>query len=150
MKCWKYEVNLPFDECLKPCQGLYVDVKKDAVNIEQETQYEQMMTEYANYTWFQEDNTAPLEGELPKMIIKVNLHRALVSELQHKPSLKFIRIFIESPTFDKITMDNRVKFVDMLSSVGGTMGLLTGFSVISGVEIIYFACKFLAYFLEKQ
>ena len=47
-------------------------------------------------------------------------------------------------------MDNRVKFVDMLSSVGGTMGLLTGFSVISGVEIIYFACKFLAYFLEKQ
>ena len=69
MKCWKYEVNLPFDECLKPCQGLYVDVKKDAVKIEQETQYEQMMTEYANYTWFQEDNTAPLEGELPKMII---------------------------------------------------------------------------------
>ena len=69
---------------------------------------------------------------------------------QHTPSLKFIRIFIESPTFDKITMDNRVKFVDMLSSVGGTMGLLTGFSVISGVEIIYFACKFLAYFLEKQ
>lgn len=76
--------------------------------------------------------------------------QSIVELQQHTPSLKFIRIFIESPTFDKITMDNRVKFVDMLSSVGGTMGLLTGFSVISGVEIIYFACKFLAYFLEKQ
>ena len=69
MKCWKYEVKLPIDECLKPCQGLYVDVKKDAVHIEQETQYEQMMSEYANYTWFQEDNTVPLEGELLKLII---------------------------------------------------------------------------------
>ena len=33
------------------------------------------------------------------------------------------------------------KFVDMLSAIGGTMGLLTGFSIISGVEILYFAAK---------
>jgi len=29
----------------------------------------------------------------------------------------------------------------MLSAIGGTMGLLTGFSIISGVEILYFAGK---------
>ena len=29
----------------------------------------------------------------------------------------------------------------MLSAIGGTMGLLTGFSIISGVEIMYFALK---------
>ena len=29
----------------------------------------------------------------------------------------------------------------MLSAVGGTMGLLTGFSIISGVELVYFAVK---------
>ena len=44
----------------------------------------------------------------------------------------------DTPTFDKITKDRAAKFVDMFSAIGGTMGLLTGFSVISGVEIIYF------------
>ena len=29
--------------------------------------------------------------------------------------------------------------MDKLSAVGGTMGLLTGFSIISGVELLYFA-----------
>ena len=28
--------------------------------------------------------------------------------------------------------------------IGGTMGLLTGFSILSGVEIIYFLIRFLA------
>ena len=44
-------------------------------------------------------------------------------------------------TFDKITKDRAAKFVDMLSAIGGTMGLLTGFSIISGVEIVYFGIK---------
>ena len=30
-----------------------------------------------------------------------------------------------------------------LSLVGGTMGLLTGFSILSGVEIVYFIIRFL-------
>ena len=34
-----------------------------------------------------------------------------------------------------------MKGVDMLSAIGGTMGLLTGFSIISAVEILYFAGK---------
>ena len=64
--------------------------------------------------------------------------------------LKFIRIYFDTPTFDKITMDTAAKFSDMLSAIGGTMGLLTGFSIISAVEIIYFALKFLSGFLTKK
>ena len=41
-----------------------------------------------------------------------------------------------------IKKDRAAKFVDMMSAIGGTMGLLTGFSIISAVEIIYFATKF--------
>ena len=52
-----------------------------------------------------------------------------------------MRIFFDTPTIDKITKDRAAKFVDMLSAIGGTMGLLTGFSIISAVEIIYFAAK---------
>ena len=54
-----------------------------------------------------------------------------------------MRIYFDTPTFDKIEKDRAAKFVDMLSAIGGTMGLLTGFSIISGVEIIYFAAKIL-------
>ena len=54
-----------------------------------------------------------------------------------------MRIYFDTPVFDKVTKDRAAKFVDMLSAVGGTMGLLTGFSIISGVEILYFAWKFI-------
>ena len=52
-----------------------------------------------------------------------------------------MRIYFDTPTFDRIEKDRAAKFVDMLSAIGGTMGLLTGFSIIGGVEIIYFATK---------
>ena len=59
----------------------------------------------------------------------------------HRSDLKFIRIKFSAPVFDKVTKDRAAKFVDQLSAIGGTMGLLTGFSLISGVEILYFAIK---------
>ena len=58
-----------------------------------------------------------------------------------KNKLRFVRIYFDTPTFDRITKDRAAKFVEMLSAIGGTMGLLTGFSIISGVEILYFAVQ---------
>ena len=61
--------------------------------------------------------------------------------------LRFVKIKFDAPVFDKVTKDRAAKFVDQLSAIGGTMGLLTGFSIISGVEIVYFAAKIaLGYF----
>ena len=50
-------------------------------------------------------------------------------------NLYWIRIYFATPTFDRITKDEKANFGDKLSAIGGTMGLLTGFSIISGVEI---------------
>ena len=55
-----------------------------------------------------------------------------------------------STTFDRITKDRAAKFVDMLSAIGGTMGLLTGFSIISGVEIVYFGVKIILKLLKER
>ena len=55
--------------------------------------------------------------------------------------LRFVRIYFYATTFDRITKDRAAKFVDILSAIGGTMGLLTGFSIISGIEILYFVVK---------
>ena len=67
-----------------------------------------------------------------------------------RPELRFIKIRFDTPVFDKITKDRAAKFVDMLSAIGGTMGLLTGFSLISGVEIIYFAFKILVKCIKRM
>ena len=65
----------------------------------------------------------------------------MVSDPFVETSLKYVRIYFDTPTFDRITKDKAAKFVDMLSAIGGTMGLLTGFSIISGVEVLYFGMK---------
>ena len=62
-------------------------------------------------------------------------------DLELSLNLRFVRIYFDATTFDQIEKDRADKFVDMLSAIGGTMGLLTGFSIISGVEIVYFAVK---------
>ena len=61
-----------------------------------------------------------------------------------------MRIFFNTPTFNRITKDRAAKFVDMLSAIGGTMGLLTGFSIISAVEIIYFATKIIINLMKNK
>ena len=55
--------------------------------------------------------------------------------------LKIIRISFNTPMFDRITMDRAAKMVDILSAIGGTMGLFTGFSIISGVELLFYLTK---------
>ena len=63
--------------------------------------------------------------------------------------LRYVKIYFETPKFEMITKDRSAKFSNMLSAIGGTMGLLTGFSIISGVEIIYFAIKIIWNFYKK-
>ena len=60
-----------------------------------------------------------------------------------------MKIEFDTSTFDKVTKDQAAKFVDILSAIGGTMGLLTGFSIISGVEILYFTAKISINYLRK-
>ena len=60
-----------------------------------------------------------------------------------------MRIEFDTSSFDKVTKDQAAKSVDIISAIGGTMGLLTGFSIISGVEIIYFAAKIIINYLRK-
>ena len=71
-------------------------------------------------------------------------------DFQWKNNLRLVRIFFQTPTFDRITKDRAAKFVDMLSAIGGTMGLLTGFSLISAVEIIYFATKIIINLMKNE
>ena len=54
---------------------------------------------------------------------------------------KYVRIYFGASTFDIITKDRAAKFVDMISAIGGTLGLFTGFSIMSAFELVYFGIK---------
>ena len=56
-------------------------------------------------------------------------------------TLRLVRIFFDTASFDEIERDTEIKLTNQISLVGGTMGLFTGFSIISGIELIYFAAK---------
>ena len=59
------------------------------------------------------------------------------------PTLQVIQIYFGSATYDEISKDVKVTMEAALGLIGGTMGLLTGFSILSGVEIFYYAVRFL-------
>ena len=56
--------------------------------------------------------------------------------------MSLIQIYFDTETFDVIERDKKITLTAQLGLIGGTMGLLTGFSILSAVEIIYFLGKF--------
>ena len=100
-------------------------------------------------------NGSTFHRELKVIIVVYNrefiefILKIIEYEWQEK-KLRYLRINFDTPTLDRITMDRSAKFVDMLSAIGGTMGLLTGFSIISGVEIIYFVGKIILTFTKNR
>ena len=59
------------------------------------------------------------------------------------PTPQVIQMYFGSATYDEISKDVKVTMEAALGLIGGTMGLLTGFSILSGVEIFYYAVRFL-------
>ena len=92
-------------------------------------------------------------------------------EIEYAP-LQVVMIYIDTATFDEIKKDvkvtkdfferkqsvfliwydydfhTKVTMEAALGLVGGTMGLLTGFSILSGVEIVYYVIKFFMHHLR--
>ena len=60
-----------------------------------------------------------------------------------------MRIYFGAWTFNRVTKDKAVKFIDEISLIGGTMGLFTGFAIMSAVEILYFGVKIILQITKK-
>ena len=58
-------------------------------------------------------------------------------------SVQLVQIYFDTASYDETERDKKIKFEAQLSLIGGTMGLLTGFSIISGFEIFSFVIKLL-------
>ena len=60
-----------------------------------------------------------------------------------------MNIFFNTPTVDRITKDAKTNIMTQISVIGGTLGLFTGFSIMSGFEIVYFVVRIALGILEK-
>ena len=66
------------------------------------------------------------------------------SASSNEADIYFIEIFFDTSTYDLVEQDKKMTLEAQLGLIGGTMGLLTGFSIFSLVEIVYFAIRFFA------
>ena len=60
-----------------------------------------------------------------------------------------MNFFLDTPIITEITLEVRTNIYDMISAIGGTLGLFTGISVITVVEVIYWIGRFLKFGFQK-
>ena len=66
----------------------------------------------------------------------------LAAVIEYAP-MQLVQIYFNTATYDKVEKDEMVSLEAQLGLIGGTMGLLTGFSILSGAKILYYLGKFL-------
>ena len=70
--------------------------------------------------------------------------------MSNEEEMYFIEIYFDTSTFEKIEQEEKMTLEAQLGVIGGTMGLLTGFSILSGVEIIYHVIRFFVSFKNTR
>ena len=121
---------------MTPCTGLYADVEKD-YRFSNHPKIPKSGSVYASYESYK------------RGFHKDVSYRTVPSYEKRKSVLHWIRIYFSTPTYDRIIKDEKANFVTKLSVMGGTMGLFAGFSIISGIEMVYFFGKFSLSFLVR-
>ena len=123
------------------CKGVYADVVK--TEIEKDSHYNRMITEYTEKKRHYVKNIGFNSSHYDNLFGKrafwcyFSPQLAYFSLGNEMPGSKIdvILIYFDTASFER---DKKMKFETQLSLIGGTMGLLTGFSIISGVEIVCF------------
>ena len=86
-----------------------------------------------------------------KNSLLIALTRIFVSATRQRYApMDMFLIYFGSATFDQIEKDTKMTMETMVGVIGGTMGLFTGFSILSGVEIVYYAVKFILSAITKK
>ncbi len=80
---------------------------------------------------------------------KINLNNNNLYVLNRQRSSHFdnvglVSVFINKKVTLNVVMTATVTVIDMISNIGGTLGLFCGFSILSAAEIIYWIGVMLA------
>ena len=131
-----------FPSCSVSCTGLYADISyiKPSVTCDGENlnKLGKLQEEYDKYKRSVAENL--VYGMVYDPVDPTLVKSTKIRNVSFLP-LQVVQIYFETSTYDEIEKDQKVTLEAQLGVIGGTMGLLTGFSILTGVEIIYFAIK---------
>ena len=161
MECYELGAVASEESCLKECKGMYSTVHVDRNNRslvlnggQVNREYEAFFKEYLLfkraysvefddvYEYFRPYKSKkgwPFINEQAVLATTLFDSFGRPDQYEVEQRLEVIKIYFKAPTFDKVTRDARTNFVTKLSMIGGMLGLFTGVSVISAIEILYFA-----------
>lgn len=72
-----------------------------------------------------------------------------LAQKRFKDDITILNFFFDTPIITEITLDLKTSIFDMISAIGGTLGLFTGISVITLVEVLYWAAKLSSLLMES-
>ena len=123
------------------CEGLHADVNFENTtynhDIKDRLAFESLIEAYNAYK----------EAHVKNLVLEDTNNGYEAVPLPYHP-LQVVQIYFNTDTYDKIVNDVSVTLADQLSAIGGTMGLFTGFSILSAVEIVYFSMKCCSSFMS--
>ena len=79
---------------------------------------------------------------IDELVFKIIMPILKLPVSSNEEEIYFIEIYFDTSTYDVVEQDKKMTLEAQLGLIGGTMGLLTGFSILSGVEILYYAVRF--------
>ena len=99
-------------DCLEKCEGLIVNVVKTSDTAQDKASYQELRDLYERYkspnvsqfTYFKKD-LYDLRGKKRESEIRY-LNNFIFQDLKFKSKLHFVRIFFDTSTFDKVTMES--------------------------------------------
>ena len=159
--CIERHSTLDFN-CSVTCEGIFADTVHLAVDTTEEKargsfgqngaeldnkKFKKLVSEYKNFKKKNcrhfRFNSAANATKFGKFESKTIPNENSGEELPES-TLQLVQIYFDTATFDEVERDKKIKTEAQLSLIGGTMGLLTGFSIISGVEIVFFLFKLIS------
>ena len=146
----EYDINSFMNSYLSKLSNTEIFDTKFFPKFQPNLKWSQKMSDLSDqYSKYKEVFNFPTKLKGKIHIFENDLISTLLLELKFTSPLHYVKIYFKTSMYQRITKDTAVKFEGMLSTIGGTMGLLLGFSIISGVEIVYFAFRFATIYCKK-
>ena len=145
--CYVSTSDVDDSNCIVGCTGLYADVDFVNSSISKLSKDGDLLTSLINdYEKYKRSKIGNFEVVYDG---SANWREQFKTVPKSYQPLRVVQIYFNTATYDENVKDVSVTLADQLGAIGGTMGLLTGFSIISGVEIFYFGINIILQILKK-
>jgi hypothetical protein len=77
-----------------------------------------------------------------------NLTGNELANRRFKEDISILNFYFDTPLVSKLTLEMRMTIFDQIAAIGGSLGLFTGISIVSMVEVVYWLTLYVTTFLR--